>query len=143
MMDFRKDEIEQPENSDDEVDTIQKPVHLITNEYDRIPTIDDVGELSHRIEEQMNLIANTLRGVDKRISANLRYISTAVMLSETLMKDQNQHETFPRDNRLKLRQVMEAQTFDGKKRRIHKKIKRMMDHVIAKLGPVLNNLDQF
>lgn len=87
------------------------------DDKERIPTIEDVGALSHRIEDKMNLIANTLRGVDKRMCVNLRYIASAIMLSESYQPGPKKNG-FLKDNRLHPQNAMQPQSLEVKKRRI-------------------------
>lgn len=90
-MDFRKDEIEQPENSDDEVDVTIKNPNMPFDEQELVPTIENVSMLAQEIEDKMNRITNTLRGIDKRMCVNLRYIASVVMLTEHIFNNNNQY----------------------------------------------------
>jgi hypothetical protein len=80
LMDFRKDEIflkqEKPldgcdSSEDDEQDGERKSY-----------TVDDAYEVVDNIDYKMTQIANVLRGMDKRMSYNLRLISTAMAFDD-------------------------------------------------------------
>ena len=67
-MSFRKDEIATPESSDcDE----QNHTHR--------RGLNDAKELVDEIDEKLKLLTNVVRGMDKRMSYNLRLINTSVL----------------------------------------------------------------
>lgn len=80
MTDFRYDELNFPENSDDEVDQTKfSPEMQQTQDLPELPDMDDIEELTNEVEDKMKRVSNTIRGIDKRMSLNLRLISGIVM----------------------------------------------------------------
>jgi hypothetical protein len=86
-MNFRKDEIIHQDESD------ESDQESVSNEETPEPKkekqghgVEDAYELVDRVENKMNQIANVLRGVDKRMSYNLR-----LMGSVTILKDNTQN----------------------------------------------------
>jgi len=78
-MSFRKDELILPEDSDDEV---SDSAPYIDKREKNIQGIEDAYELVDTIENQMNNISNVIKGMDKRMSYNLRLIGTVVIQNE-------------------------------------------------------------
>ena len=80
LMDFRKDEIIQKQekaldgcgSSDDEEQEAPRKSY----------GVDDAYEVVDSIDNKMIQIANVLRGVDKRMSYNLRLISTVMAFDD-------------------------------------------------------------
>ena len=81
LMSFRKDELILPEESeDDEVYDLDNPEKK--QKEKSITGVEDAYELVDKIEEKMNQIANVIRGMDKRMSYNLRLIGSVVMQTD-------------------------------------------------------------
>lgn len=79
LMSFRKDELILPEDSNDEdSDTVPCMDKIEKN----IQGIEDAYELVDKIENQMSNISNVIKGMDKRMSYNLRLIGSVVIQNE-------------------------------------------------------------
>lgn len=79
LMSFRKDELILPEDSNDEdSDTVP----FTDNREKNIQGIEDAYELVDKIENQMSNISNVIKGMDKRMSYNLRLIGSVVIQNE-------------------------------------------------------------
>jgi hypothetical protein len=79
LMSFRKDELILPEDSNDEdSDTVP----YVDNRIKDIAGIEDAYELVDTIENQMSNISNVIKGMDKRMSYNLRLIGSVVIQNE-------------------------------------------------------------
>jgi hypothetical protein len=73
LMSFRKDELILPEESDDDEDqedTVKKDKN--------IAGVEDAYDLVERVEDKMNKIATVIKGMDKRMSFNLRLIGSVI-----------------------------------------------------------------
>jgi glutamyl/glutaminyl-tRNA synthetase len=77
LMSFRKDELILPEESDDCVDECDENAHEKKKVKD-IAGVEEAYEFVERIEDKMNKISNVIRGMDKRMSYNLRLIGSVV-----------------------------------------------------------------
>lgn len=75
-MSFRKDELILPEDSDDE--NTETPMENIKQKKD-VPGVEDAFELVDYIEDKMVKMSQVIKGMDKRMSYNLRLIGSAVM----------------------------------------------------------------
>ena len=128
-MSFRKDELILPEDSNDEdSDTVP----YVDNRIKDIAGIEDAYELVDTIENQMSNISNVIKGMDKRMSYNLRLIGSVVIQNETKngQNDQND-ETNEIINMVRKKTILE------KKEKIIPKIKKMSDFTMNKLD--MNN----
>ena len=76
LMSFRKDELILPEESDDEDEEGDGEV---VQKEKPLPGIEDAYELVEGIEEKMLKISGVIKGMDKRMSYNLRLIGSIVM----------------------------------------------------------------
>ena len=81
-MNFRRDEIiHQSESDESDQDTIgngETPEHGKGKQC-TVHGVEDAYELVDRVENKMNQIANVLRGVDKRMSYNLRLMGSVTI----------------------------------------------------------------
>lgn len=81
-MNFRKDEIIQQDESDESDhchDTISNEETPEPKKEKQSHGVEDAYELVDRVENKMNQIANVLRGVDKRMSYNLRLMGSVTI----------------------------------------------------------------
>lgn len=84
LMSFRKDELVLADDSDD------IPEDLDENQDDKpqkekgIQGVEDAYEIVERIEDKMNKVAQVVRGIDKRMSYNLRLIGSVIIEPENL-----------------------------------------------------------
>lgn len=75
LMSFRKDELILPEESDEDDECDDEN----TGKKDKnIAGVEDAYDLVERVEEKMNKIAVVIKGMDKRISYNLRLIGSVI-----------------------------------------------------------------
>lgn len=75
LMSFRKDELILPEESDDEENGDEEN----QGKKDKaIAGVEDAYDLVERVEEKMNKIAMVIKGMDKRMSYNLRLIGSVL-----------------------------------------------------------------
>lgn len=75
LMSFRKDELILPEESDDDEE------HEDDNQAKKdknIAGVEDAYDLVERVEDKMNKIAMVIKGMDKRMSYNLRLIGSVM-----------------------------------------------------------------
>lgn len=79
-MSFRKDELILPEDSDEEDDEDEDPCDH--KKEKNVQGIEDAYELVDSIENQMNSITQVIKGMDKRMSYNLRLIGSVVIQNE-------------------------------------------------------------
>lgn len=127
MTDFRFDELNFPENSDDEVDiTNASPVAQNGENLPDIPDIDDIEELTNEIEDKMNRVAGTIRGIDKRMSLNLRILS-GITMNQDLLSDAGSEAG---ENNVNLNKL----SLDEKKRKIFRRLKKMTEFSVSSLG---------
>ena len=75
LMSFRKDELILPEESDDDDDHDDENAG---KKEKNIAGVEDAYDLVERVEEKMNKIAIVIKGMDKRMSYNLRLIGSVI-----------------------------------------------------------------
>lgn len=82
LMDFRRDELVLYEESDgdDECDSVDSECNKAPKDKN-IQGVDDAHDLVEKIEDKMITIANVVRGMDKRMSYNLRLMGSIIMPS--------------------------------------------------------------
>lgn len=78
LMSFRKDELILPEESEEE----ENENETAPRKEKDIQGVEDAYELVDSIEDKMNKIANVIRGMDKRMSYNLRLLGSVVVQDE-------------------------------------------------------------
>ena len=79
-MNFRRDEIiHQSESDESDQDTISNEETQEPKKEKHSHGVEDAYELVDRVENKMNQIANVLRGVDKRMSYNLRLMGSVTI----------------------------------------------------------------
>ena len=128
LMSFRKDELVLPESSDDELDEKSDTTKKNFN-----PGVEDAYELVETIDFKMNQIANVIRGMDKRMSYNLRLIGSVVMQNETTNDDSGNNDLSPNDEEKEaLMDMVKKKTIVQRKQKIVPRIKKMSDFTIAK-----------
>lgn len=81
-MSFRKDELILPEESDDCVDECDDTHGDQKKKVKDIAGVEEAYEFVERIEDKMNKISSVIRGMDKRMSYNLRLIGSVVSKEE-------------------------------------------------------------
>jgi predicted transcriptional regulator len=74
LMSFRKDELILPEESEEE----EKENEMAPKKEKDIQGVEDSYDLVDSIEDKMNKISNVIRGMDKRMSYNLRLLGSVV-----------------------------------------------------------------
>ena len=127
LMSFRKDELILPEESeDDEVYDLDNPEKK--QKEKSITGVEDAYELVDKIEEKMNQIANVIRGMDKRMSYNLRLIGSVVMQTDDQNNSAPVSEEFEEINNL-----LKNKTISERKSKVIPKIKRMTQFATSKL----------
>lgn len=75
LMSFRKDELILPEESEEEENDNETSA---PKKQKDIQGVEDAYELVESIEDKMNKITNVIRGMDKRMSYNLRLLGSVV-----------------------------------------------------------------
>jgi predicted transcriptional regulator len=75
LMSFRKDELVLPEESDDD-DANEEETQAKRDKT--IAGVEDAYDLVERVEDKMNKIAMVIKGMDKRMSYNLRLIGSVL-----------------------------------------------------------------
>lgn len=76
LMSFRKDELVLPDESDEEEGS---DCGTKRQKEQSINGVEDAYDLVETIENKMNRIANVIRGMDKRMSYNLRLMGSIMM----------------------------------------------------------------
>ena len=127
LMSFRKDELILPEESEDEEEEEQPSNGPVKQK--NISGIEDAYELVDTIEQQMSNISNVIKGMDKRMSYNLRLIGSVVIQNE--LKGETDKEKLEIINLVKKKSMIE------KKQKVIPKIKKMSDFTMTKLD--MNN----
>lgn len=130
LMSFRKDELVLPESSEDEIDDQGNNTKKNFN-----PGVEDAYELVETIDFKMNQIANVIRGMDKRMSYNLRLIGSVVMNNETTNDDSGADDLTPpidEKENTELMDMIKKKTIVQRKQKIIPRIKKMSDFTIAK-----------
>ena len=126
-MSFRKDELILPEESDDEEEEAEGEA---VQKEKPLPGIEDAYELVEGIEERMLKISGVIKGMDKRMSYNLRLIGSIVMQGKD---NQEITQQTTDDERERLVKLVKKQTINQRKKTIMPKIKKMSDFASNKL----------
>lgn len=128
LMSFRKDELILPEESDDEdVYDLDNPDKK--QKEKSITGVEDAYELVDKIEEKMNQIANVIRGMDKRMSYNLRLIGSVVMQTDGTGED-----NVPKsEEMIEINNLLKGKSIQERKSKVIPKIKRMTQFATSKL----------
>ena len=84
LMDFRRDELVLNEESDgdDDCDSVDSDCHNQAPKDKNIQGVEDAYDLVEKIEDKMIMIGNVVRGMDKRMSYNLRLMGSIIMPSQ-------------------------------------------------------------
>lgn len=84
LMDFRRDELVLNEESDgdDDCDSIDSDCNNKAPKDKNIQGVEDAYDLVEKIEDKMIMIGNVVRGMDKRMSYNLRLMGSIIMPSQ-------------------------------------------------------------
>ena len=77
LMDFRRDELVLNEESDGDDDGSESEGHAPQDK--NIQGVEDAYDLDEKIEDKMIMIGNVVRGMDKRMSYNLRLMGSLIM----------------------------------------------------------------
>ena len=130
LMSFRKDELILPEDSNDED---SDEVAFVDKREKNIQGIEDAYELVDTIENQMTSISQVIKGMDKRMSYNLRLIGSVVIQNEYKKDSQREGANDSEDimNLVRKKSILE------KKEKIIPKIKKMSEFTMNKLD--MNN----
>ena len=128
LMDFRKDEMEVP------------PLNVEEGEFNFAMTgtgeeklfgIEDCNESADKIEERMRLIANVIRGIDKRMSYNLRLFGSVIMENDA---DESQNSIHISDSDVEqLQHILRTKSMKERMQTIALRLKKMTDFTINKL----------
>ena len=121
LMSFRKDELILPEESDDDDD---EDANKNKNKEKNVVGVEDAYDLVERVEDKMSKIAMVIKGMDKRMSYNLRLIGS--VMQPELMGEQT-----PQDQEVK--SILKNLPFEERKQKILPKIKMMSDYTTKKL----------
>ena len=83
LMDFRRDELVLNEESDgdDDCDSVDSDCNKAPKDKN-IQGVEDAYDLVEKIEDKMIMIGNVVRGMDKRMSYNLRLMGSIIMPSQ-------------------------------------------------------------
>ena len=129
-MSFRKDELILPEDSNDDD---SDEVAFVDKREKNIQGIEDAYELVDTIEDQMSSISQVIKGMDKRMSYNLRLIGSVVIQNEYKKDSQREGANDSEDimNLVRKKSILE------KKEKIIPKIKKMSEFTMNKLD--MNN----
>lgn len=128
-MSFRKDELVIPEESDDEDD--EENDNIIMKDK-IIHSVEEAYELVDNIEEKMNKITNAIRGMDKRMSYNLRLLGSLIMVDG----NNDSVELSNEESMKQVNNILVNKTLGEKKQKVVPKLKKMSDFVVNKLNLV-------
>ena len=122
-MAFRKDELASPESSDNESDT-----------KSGTPDLQDAQELVEEIDDKMHQITNVIRGMDKRMSYNLRLINTTIIKNKSNENSSDEKKKGPVDEDYEeLMQLIKKKSTESRMARIGPKIKKMKNYTYSRL----------
>jgi|ERR1719329_761660 hypothetical protein len=88
LMDFRRDELVLNEESDGDDDGSESDGQPPKDK--NIQGVEDAYDLVEKIEDKMIMIGNVVRGMDKRMSYNLRLMGSLIMPSQQEMSQLNE-----------------------------------------------------
>lgn len=128
-MSFRKDELVIPEESEDEED--EENDNIIMKDK-IIHSVEEAYELVDTIEEKMNKITNAIRGMDKRMSYNLRLLGSLIMVDG----NNDSVELSNEESMKQVNNILVNKTLGEKKTKVVPKLKKMSDFVVNKLNLV-------
>ena len=129
LMSFRKDELVIPEESEDDED--EENDNIIMKDK-IIHSVEEAYELVDTIEEKMNKITNAIRGMDKRMSYNLRLLGSLIMVDG----NNDSVELSNEESMKQVNNILVNKTLGEKKTKVVPKLKKMSEFVVNKLNLV-------
>ena len=157
LMSFRRDELVLADDSDDLDDLDDESGSDKSSKDKGIHGVEDAYDIVEKIEDKMSKVAQVIRGMDKRMSYNLRLMGSVIMDPETFKEQVKKNKESARNpsqeiknepNMLSIQaakpglrteheQIIEKSLKDlsvkEKKQKIIPKIKKMQEFAIAKL----------
>ena len=130
-MNFRKDELIIPDESEDDYDENEDDAYIVKNKI--MHNIEEAYELVDMIEDKMNRVTNTIRGLDKRMSHNNRLLGSLVMF-EGFSDEEDKEQQTPVLGIKQKNRVLYATSIADKKQKVIPKLKRMSQFAINKLN---------
>lgn len=151
LMDFRRDELVLNEESDgdDDCDSVDSECNKAPKDKN-IQGVDDAHDLVEKIEDKMITIANVVRGMDKRMSYNLRLMGSIIMpsqeqmeqLDEQLKEEDKQDEIEAIHISKDIQNMLKDTTMQQRKQIVTSKVKKMSDFAFKKLDMKARDMEQ-
>lgn len=130
LMNFRKDELIIPDESEDDYDEDEDDTFIVKNKI--MHNIEEAYDLVDQIEDKMNRVTNTIRGLDKRMSHNNRLLGSLVMFEG--LSDNEKEEKTPFLGTRMQNNILYSTSLADKKAKVIPKLKRMSQFAISKLN---------
>ena len=143
LMDFRRDELVLNEEKDGDEEGSDSDDQSPKDK--NIQGVEDAYELVEKIEDKMLLIGNVVRGMDKRMSYNLRLMGSLIMpdnanqqhLNDNNAEDNNEVDKEENAEALQIQQdihsMLKDTTLEQRKEIVTQKIKKMSEFALKKL----------
>lgn len=151
-MDFRRDELVLNEEKDGDEEGSDSDDQSPKDK--NIQGVEDAYDLVEKIEDKMLLIGNVVRGMDKRMSYNLRLMGSLIMPENASQpindnaNDDNEADKEEKAEALQIQQdihsMLKDTTLEQRKEIVTQKIKKMSDFALKKLeikGRDLEHID--
>ena len=152
LMDFRRDELVLNEESDgdDDCDSVDSDCHNQAPKDKNIQGVEDAYDLVEKIEDKMIMIAKVVRGMDKRMSYNLRLMGSIIMpsqeqmeqLDEQLKEEDKQDEIEAIHISKDIQNMLKDTTMQQRKQIVTSKVKKMSDFAFKKLDMKARDMEQ-
>lgn len=141
LMDFRRDELVLNEESDGDDDCDDSDCQDKAPKDKNIQGVEDAYDLVEKIEDKMIMIGNVVRGMDKRMSYNLRLMGSIIMpsqeqmeqLNEQLKEEDKEEEIEAIQISKDIQNMLKDTTLQQRKQIVTSKVKKMSDFAFKKL----------
>ena len=98
------------------------------------PDLQDAQELVEEIGDKMHQITSVIRGMDKRMSYNLRLINTTIIKNKSNENSSDEKKKGPVDEDYEeLMQLIKKKSTESRMARIGPKIKKMKNYTYSRL----------
>ena len=154
LMDFRRDELVLNEDRDGDEECSDSDDQPPKDK--NIQGVEDAYDLVEKIEDKMLLIGNVVRGMDKRMSYNLRLMGSLIMpeiagQNQQIEEDAQANNDADKEERAEAQQIqqdiqnmLKDTSLEQRKQIVTEKIKKMSEFAIKKLemkGRDLEHID--
>ena len=129
LMSFRKDELVLPDDSDEDEEEGSDGENGCKQNKDKNVGAEEAYDLVEKIEQKMNSVVNVIRGMDKRMSYNLRLIGSCTVQDQP--QDGAEATQDIKDDDIMA--ALKGKSIQERKENIIPKIKKMSDFASSKL----------